>query len=221
MSLSQSLRFFHRYLRDPRSVGAIAPSSPGLSLALCEPYRRCNRAVSVLEIGAGTGSVTRQLGRFLGPDDELDICEINPDFGDILERDVLSHRNYREAVACGRVRILRHPAQEIATNRTYDYIVSGLPFTTFELEDVMAIFDVVRQCLKPGGVFSYFEYVGLRKTSAVLSLGKKRRRVRSVSSFLSETIKAHEFDRTTVLRNFPPAHARHLRFEDGAGIQAA
>ncbi len=221
MNLSHSIQFFQRYLRNPRSVGAIAPSSSGLSLALCEQYRRCNRAVRVLEVGAGTGSVTRQLGRLLGPDDKLDICEINPDFGDILERDVLSHRNYREPVASGRVRLLRQPVQEIAPTEAYDYIVSGLPFTAFELKDVAEIFEIIQRYLKPGGVFSYFEYVGLRKTSAALSWGKKRSRVRSVSSFLNKAIRAHEFDRTTVLTNFPPAHARHLRFQDAASFQAA
>lgn len=221
MNLTHTLRFFQRYLRNPRSVGAIAPSSPGLSLALCEPYRRCDRVVRLLEVGAGTGSVTRQLGRFLGPEDRLDICEINPVFGDILERDVLSHRNYRDAVVRGRVRLLRQPVQEIEPTEAYDYIVSGLPFTAFELDEVAEIFELVQRHLKPGGVFSYFEYVGLRRTSAALSWGKKRHRVRSVSSFLSQTIKAHEFDRTTVLTNFPPAHARHLRFQDAGGFQAA
>jgi len=221
LNLAHSLQFFQRYLQNPRSVGAMAPSSGRLSLALCEKYRRCSRAARVLEVGAGTGSVTKQLGRLLGPDDTLDICEINPDFGDILERDVLSNRYFRDAVSAGRVRLLRQPVQEIAPTDPYDFIVSALPFTAFELKDVAEIFELLQRYLKPGGVFSYFEYVGLRKTSAVLSWGKKRSRVRSVSSYLSKTIQEHEFDRKTVLKNFPPAHARHLRFQDAAGTQAA
>ena len=101
LKLTHSIRFFKRYLSDPRSVGAIAPSSPGLSQALCDPYSRCERPARVLEVGAGTGSVTRQLGRLLRPDDQLDICEINPVFGDILEKDVLTNRDFRDAVAAG------------------------------------------------------------------------------------------------------------------------
>jgi phospholipid N-methyltransferase len=216
LKLTHSIRFFKRYLNDPRSVGAIAPSSAGLAQALCDPYRRCERPARVLEIGAGTGSVTRVLGRVLSPLDYVDICEVNPVFVDILEKDVLTDPDFRDAVSAGRVRLLRMPVQEIADVEPYDFIVSGLPFTAFELKDVEDIFEVIRRCLKPRGVFSYFEYVGLRRTSAALSWGKSRSRVRSVSSFMTRTIKKHEFARRTVFRNLPPAHARHLRFTDNS-----
>jgi len=212
LKLTHSIRFFKRYLNDPRSVGAITPSSTGLSLALCDPYAHYDRPARVLEVGAGTGSVTRQLGRLLRPDDRLDICEINPVFADILQKDVLTNRDFRDPVAAGRVRLLRLPVQEIVDVEPYDFILSGLPFTAFELKDVEDIFEVIKRCLKPGGVLSYFEYVGLRKTSAALSWGKNRSRVRSVSSFMSRTIKEYQFAQRTVLSNLPPAHARHLRF---------
>ncbi len=222
MKFTHSIRFFKRYLTDPRSVGAIAPSSTGLSQALCDPYRRCDRPARVLEVGAGTGSVTRHIGRLLRVDDRLDICEVNPVFGDILEQDVLTNRDFRDPLAAGRVRLLRQPVQELVGVEPYDFIVSGLPFTAFELKDVEDIFEVIKRCLKPGGVLSYFEYVGLRRTSAALSWGKNRSRVRSVSSFLSRKIKNHQFARRTVLGNLPPAHARHLRFsENGREFQAA
>ncbi len=212
MKLTHSIRFFKRYLTDPRTVGAIAPSSTGLSQALCDPYLRCEHPARVLEVGAGTGSVTRHIGRLLRVDDRLDICEINPVFGDILEKDVLTNRDFRDPVAAGRVRLLRQPVQEIVDVEPYDFILSGLPFTAFELSDVENIFEVIKRCLKPGGVLSYFEYVGFRRTSAALSWGKNRSRLRSVSSFMSRTIKEHQFARRTVLGNLPPAHARHLRF---------
>jgi len=222
LKLTHSIRFFKRYLNDPRTVGAIAPSSTGLSQALCDPYRWCDRPARVLEVGAGTGSVTRQIGRLLRPDDRLDICEINPVFADILEKDVLTNRDFRDPVAAGRVRLLRLPVQEIENADPYDFILSGLPFTAFELRDVEDIFEVIKRCLRPGGVLSYFEYVGLRKTSAALSWGKNRSRVRSVSSFMSKTIKDYQFARRTVFGNLPPAHARHLRFsENGREFHAA
>jgi len=109
--------------------------------------------------------------------------------------------------------VLRHAIQDLSSDKKYDFVMSGLPLTAFELRDVEDVFDVIRRCLKPGGVFSYFEYVGLRRTSRALSLGKKRARVRAVSRYLSSTIQNHEFARDTVLVNLPPAHARHLRFE--------
>jgi len=204
--------FLKRYLDNPSTVGALAPSSTALAEALCEPFRQRKRPACVLEIGAGTGAVTRHIGALLGNEDELDICEIEPEFVRILEGDVLSRPEFAPAIAAGRVRLLSQPIQELTHEDRYDFVISGLPLTAFKLRDVRDIFAVIRRCLKPGGVLSYFEYVALRRTSRMLSLGQRRRRIRFVSAYLSKRIRRHQFDHRTVLMNFPPAHARHLRF---------
>jgi len=211
--LGNRVHFLSRYIKNPKVVGALAPSSRRLATAVSEPYRRCTRACDVLEVGAGTGSVTRYLGTILKPHDTLDICEIEDEFADILERDILSRPEFVRPSVDGRVRVLRHAIQELSPVKRYDFVISGLPLTAFELHDVEEVFSVIRGCLKPGGVFSYFEYIGLRRTSRALSLGRKRARVRAVSRYLTSNIREHEFARDTVLGNLPPAHARHLRFE--------
>ncbi|UCC32357.1 MAG: hypothetical protein JSU86_08750, partial [Phycisphaerales bacterium] len=101
MGLRQRWRFLTSYLRKPNVVGAIAPSSRALAVALCEPYRRFRGPAKILEVGAGTGAVTRHLGSLLGDQDELDICEIHPDFADILEQDVLNGAGFVRNVAAG------------------------------------------------------------------------------------------------------------------------
>ena len=214
MALARRLKFLRSYLRDPGVVGSVAPSSLALAAALCEPFRQSGDPACVLEIGAGTGAVTRHLGRILGDRDTLDICEVKHDFAEALRKDVLSNRDFVPAVASGRVQLLPVPVQEIDYQDRYDFVISGLPFTAFKLQEVLDIFRVVRRLLKPGGVFSYFEYVGIRRTSRLLSMGRRRERIRGVSSYLSRTIRSHQFHRRMVLRNFPPAHARHLRFDD-------
>jgi len=213
VNLTHSWRFFRRYLVEPRVVGALTPSGRALALALCEPYRNCHRPARILEVGAGTGGITRHLAAMLKRGDRLDICEIQREFADILERDILEHPQIAPAVAEGRIRVLCQPVQQIAEEKRYDFVISGLPFTAFNLEDVEEIFEVIRRCLRPGGVFSYFEYVAMRRTSALLSVGRGRDRYRSVSAFLTQRIREHQFDRRTVLQNLPPAHARHLRFD--------
>jgi phospholipid N-methyltransferase len=211
-------RFLRRYLRSPNVVGAIAPSSRALAAAVCEPYRSSARPVHVLEVGAGTGAVTRHIGTLLSEGDQLDICEIQPDFADILERDVLTSPVFASAVAASRVRVLRVPAQELRDTHRYDFVICGLPLTAFELTDVRAVFEVMRRVLKPGGVFSYYEYLGLRTTSQALSIGRRRVRIRAVSKFLSQHIHDHQFAAQAVLPNLPPAYARHLRFDrNGSG----
>jgi phospholipid N-methyltransferase len=148
----------------------------------------------------------------MGEDDELDICEVEPEFADILERDVLSQPELAPGVATGRIRLFRQPVQELTGENRYDFVISGLPLTSFALRDVQDVFKVIRRGLKPGGVLSYFEYVGLRRTSRLLSLGRQRARIAAVSAYLSEQLSEHQFERTTVFTNLPPAYARHLRF---------
>ena len=206
-------RFLKRFLLSPHTVGSVAPSSKTLAAALCEPYRLGPRPAAVLEIGAGTGPVTRCLGTLLAAEDRLDICEIQDDFADIIERDVLTHENFASAVAAGRVRLLRLPVQRLPNGRQYDFIISGLPLTSFPISDVQAVLAVVRRSLKPGGVFSYFEYVGLRRMKAAVLPGKQGRHARDVSSYLSENIARHQIHRRTILQNIPPAYARHLQFD--------
>ncbi len=207
------LQFIRRYVRDPKVVGAVAPSSRALAVALSRHYKNSDKPATVLEVGAGTGPVTRYLGTILGDADSLDICEVQPSFVKILQHDVVSSQAFGPAVKAGRVNIIAKPVQQLTDENRYDFIISGLPFTAFDLSDVRDIFDVIRRVLKPGGVFSYFEYVGLRKISRNCSLGKKRSQIRGVSSFLNRLIREHQFDREMVVKNFPPAYARHLRFD--------
>lgn len=213
-ALEHQWRFFHGYIRRPQEIGAVAPSSKALAAAVCEPLRRSrHRPVSVLEAGAGTGAVTRYLGTILTADDDLDVCEISHDFADIIEHDVLSGSNFAAMTAAGRVRLLRMPLQTLPGDKQYDFVISGLPLTAFELHDIEDVFAVIRRVLKPGGVFSYFEYRWLRRTSRMLALGKSRNRLRAVNSYLTQNLRRHKFAGRNVFLNFPPAHAHHLRFD--------
>jgi len=207
------LVFLKGYLRNPRAVGSMVPSSQALAAAVSEPYRCCGRPAVVLEVGAGTGPITRYLGSILGPDDELDICELDNDFADLLARDVLTHADFAPAVAQGRVRLIRAPVQELRCEKRYDFIISGLPFNSFQLRDVEDVFAIVQRALKPAGVLSYYEYVAARASLRMFSVGKHRARIRQVSRWLSRQIAQHQFLQRTVFLNLPPARARHLRFD--------
>lgn len=216
LNLATSWKFLRGYLEAPQQVGAIAPSGRALAIAICEPFRGGNKPATVLEVGAGTGAITRHIGSFMQPGDELDVCEIRPEFADVLRNDVLTLPVFRNPVAEGRVRVLCKPVQQINEERKYDFVISGLPFTAFDVALVQEIFAVIRRCLKPGGVFSYYEYIGLRRVSTLFAVGAARDRFKSVSGFLSSNVRRHQFHRRTVLQNLPPAHARHLRFESSA-----
>ena len=209
----EPVAFLRRYFAEPTSIGAVVPSSRWLVEALTAPVAARSEPASILEVGAGTGSVTRRLAALLGPEDRLDICEVDPTFVRILEKTLLSSGPLALARREGRVRLLHCPLQEIDTVGRYDYVISGLPLTAFARREVKAVLETIRLNLRPGGVFSYFEYVGLRRLARLSPRRRSRRRVRAVSRLLDQQIRDHQVARRTVVRNLPPAHARHWRFE--------
>jgi len=213
MGLGHGLQFIRGYLKNPAVVGAVAPSSRALAAALCAPFAASPEPANVLEIGAGTGAVTRYIAEIMRDTDSLDVCELQPDFAETLRRDVLTLPRLAAGVAEGRVRVLEAAVQTLRTENHYDFVICGLPFTSFALRDVRDAFATIRRCLKPGGTLSYFEYVAMRRTARLLAVGPPRRRLRSVSTFLNRTIRAHQFHSHAVLASFPPAHARYLRFD--------
>ena len=129
------------------------------------------------------------------------------------DRDVLSREPLNAARQEGRVRLICGPVEEIDAPNTYDFIISGLPFTAFKLDDVRRIIAVIRRNLKPGGTFSYFEYAALRRIARTVSLGTRRDRVRKVSDHLDHLIAKHQVAKRTVWRNLPPAYGRHWKFD--------
>jgi len=221
MSLGNSLTFIRRYLSAPATIGAIAPSSQRLARVLCGPFMARTGSARVLEVGAGTGAITRYLGQNLRANDELDVCELQPALAEILDRDVLSVEPLATARAEGRARLIRGRVEEIDAPGRYDFIICGLPFTAFAAPDVRRILGVIQKNLKAGGVFSYFEYRGVRRLACTFLRGRGGLRVRRVSRLMDREIAEHEIDRRTVWRNLPPAWGRHWVFRDAPGEGAA
>lgn len=87
-----SLRTFAaEALTDFPTVAAIAPSSSHLASAMLEPLPLAT-ARAVLELGAGTGAITRALLDELPPHAKLLAFEINPRFFNYLKRNFTDPR---------------------------------------------------------------------------------------------------------------------------------
>jgi phosphatidylethanolamine/phosphatidyl-N-methylethanolamine N-methyltransferase len=61
--MRHGLAFALGCLRDPRRMGAIAPASRALARAIVSEVRRTEPGV-LIEVGAGTGAITRELTAF-------------------------------------------------------------------------------------------------------------------------------------------------------------
>jgi len=210
MLMSEYGLFFREFLRNFHTTGAILPSGRHLAKALArfvaEPATTGRR---VLEVGPGTGAVTRHIISVLQPLDRLDLVELNDSFVRRLERRFQTEPHFQSVA--GRTRILHCPVQELPCESTYDLIVSGLPLNNFSADLVEKILRKFLNLLSPGGTLSFFEYIAMRRMKAIVSGPAERQRLSSIRRAMHNVLKIHEIRRDAVWRNIPPAWVHHVR----------
>lgn len=196
--------FVREGLRDPGAVGAVAPSGSVLVRALARPAVTADRPVWVLEVGAGTGRVTRALAGGLVPGSHLDVVEANPRFAEHLARTV---RAAESAVA---VRVVCALVEDLAPTAPYDHVVSALPFTNFGADVVEDILRRYSAWLRPGGRLAYFAYRGTGLLRRVGAPAAELRRHLEVEEVLTDHRRGRTSSAITVWRNVPPAVVRYV-----------
>ncbi len=177
-----------RFVRSPRTVGAIAPSSRTLARAMVAGLDSAGPA-RVVELGPGTGVFTRAIAERLGPEARALSVEIDPTFAAALDR---QYPNME--VVCGSAVDL--PALAEARGLApVDHIISGLPFASLPATVTRSILDAVVATLRPGGTFITFQYV--HGYSLPLAVAFRRE---------MDTRMGTAFSRRLVVRNVPPAY---------------
>lgn len=212
-TLSEYRVFFGQFLRAYQTTGAITPSSRWLAAALSR-YVPGDGTRHILEVGPGTGAVTRSIVRNLRPSDRLDLVELNPTFVEALRGRFQNDPQF--AAVADRAQVIHRSIEDLPQTPTYDAIVSGLPLNNFSTDLVERILRVFGNLLKPGGTLSFFEYVAVRPARAAFSSRADRQRLREIGGALGRLFAEGEFRRECVLRNFPPAWVHHVRFNSPA-----
>jgi phospholipid N-methyltransferase len=195
------LAFYAEAVAVTREVGAFTRTSAVVARAVAEPVGDYPAPRAVLEVGAGTGALTRALIERLGPGDRLDLCEINPRFVRLLREEFAA----RPAPA---VRIFGGDVEGLPDGTRYDVIVSSLPWLNLDPDKVRRILARYDAGLRPGGTISYIDYWanGVR---ALVSSRRARARLHQVL----ETLRA--FQRRYAYR--PPRGP----VERAAGVRAS
>src|SRR5262245_60182079 len=155
--LSECGTFWRESRRHFRNTGALLPSSRFLARALASPLSGSRQSWRILEVGPGTGSVTREILRRLHPGDHVDAVELNNHF--VQRLNLSLHHDPRFIPHRHQVRIIHGPVEALPGEAQFDFIVSGLPLNNFPVALVREVFKAYSRLLKPGGVLSYFEYV--------------------------------------------------------------
>jgi phospholipid N-methyltransferase len=203
--------FWQESRRSFRTTGAVMPSSRFLAKALTSALDGPRKAAHILEVGPGTGAVTKAIVRQMRKGDTLDCVELNQQFADRVRKLVATNSVFDECR--DRIKVIHAGVEEVPGEGVYDFIISGLPFNSFPSVVVRRVFESFSRLLKPGGVLSYFEYEFIRQLQTPFVNKDERRRLHRVGWVVNKYIKAYQTRRERVFMNVPPAIVRHLHMK--------
>jgi phospholipid N-methyltransferase len=180
--------FLGKFLRHGTKIASLAPSSRWLSRATVGNVDWANARV-IVELGAGTGPITRAIADRVRPETRVIVLERDSDFAAIL-RERFGHLANFEVIE-GDARDLAAMLAERGIGRV-DHVISGLPVPSFPKEVQDDLFRVVREVLTPEGTYNQITEL------AWVYQGLYRRFFKDVR-FIFEP------------RNFPPAGAYYCQ----------
>src|SRR5436305_1175983 len=131
--------FLGKFLRHGTAIASLAPSSPWLSRATVRNVDWA-RARVVVELGAGTGPITRVIAERARPGCKVVVLERDPDFARLL-RERFPVRDDFEIIE-GDVRDLAGMLSDRGIGRV-DHVISGLPVPSFPKDLQRDLFRVV------------------------------------------------------------------------------
>lgn len=145
------LRFLRGWIETPRAVGAILPTSAAVSRLMASVIDTAS-GLPVLELGAGTGVITRAiLARGIAPQ-KLHLVEYSADFAAHLRR------------SFPRVNVVQGDAFDLSStlgedrNLVFDAVISGVPLLNFPVAQRIAYVEDLLDRLPPGRPVVQFTY---------------------------------------------------------------
>lgn len=163
---------FAKFLSNPGKVGAFCASSRTLAVEMTR-HIGMEHAETVVELGPGTGAITREIVPCLADNSKFIAVELDREMAENI-RQLFP----RASVSCGCASNLSEILCENGCPHA-DIIFSGLPWAIFPEKLQDEILDAVFDALPPGGRFVTFTYI----QSVMLPAGIRfRRRLESLFS---------------------------------------
>lgn len=152
---------FSRFLRSPRTVGAISASSPALARSMAAGLDLAQSA-NVIELGPGTGALTWAIVEKLGPQARFLAIDIDPEF----VREIQKRWPKIDCICASAEQVDVHAAEHGLA--PVDHIISGLPFVSLPQPMTKKILAGIKNALRGGGTFTTFQYLhGYAMPSAI------------------------------------------------------
>lgn len=142
--------FLSRWMANPLQMGSVVPSSPALCRRVAQQVRR-GADEWVLELGAGTGAVSRALLAGGVPPDRVTVLEIVPAMADHLRR-----RLPGVEVIEGDARALPELVPRSRHGRI-GTVICGIPMVLLPLAEQRRLIDAM-EAVAPGRGFLHYSY---------------------------------------------------------------
>lgn len=146
--------FIRQYIKNPRTVGAIAPSSEKLAYKMVEDINFLN-ASCIVEYGPGTGVFTEKILNKKKNSTIFIAIEYNTDFYKILKDKFKDETNF--ILINDSAENLKEYLNKYNIDKV-DYIVSGLPFASLPDSMSKKILSITKDLLKGKSEFITFQY---------------------------------------------------------------
>ncbi len=149
--MNENIEFLQAFLKNPATVGSIAPSSPDLARKMVEGMKPSSERI-VIELGVGTGAITKFLQEIV-PDDRSYLgIELDPTLTRLLRR------NYRDLkIICGDAVDTEAIHRRCGLGKP-GYIVCCLPFASLPGETGERILLEIDKFMQRGCTFRTFQY---------------------------------------------------------------
>lgn len=178
--------FLVEFVKAPTRTAAVSPSSTALAAKMVPPIPEHGHPV-IVELGAGSGAITRAIQRRLGGRGRHIALELNEKWAALL-----AERHPEVEVLCADARTLPDLLAERGV--LADVIISGLPWAAHAPVEGGSLVRSLSPSLAEGGVFTQFGYAWSRWAPPA------RRQLRDFETEFEETATSR-----TVWRNVPPA----------------
>lgn len=147
---SDLLPFWRAFLRDPQRIGAIAPAGRPLSEAMAREVLAVDHPGIVIELGAGTGSITRALFEIRHRMTELIAIEKTPELAMRLRQKFPGMRIHVHCAS--EVERLALPGHSPLT------LVSSLPFRSLPARDKHRLSNAIARISEQTAHFRLIQY---------------------------------------------------------------
>ena len=187
MGLRDQWKFFGGFVRHPKAVSSVAPSSSVLARAMADCID-WDKTDVLVEYGPGTGPITQVLVDRIRDGARFLAIELDPAFAQEVTEKFPQVTVCEGSVADAAEFCRRHNVDQV------DSIISGLPWASFSDELQTSFLEATKAVLRPGGQFVTFGYLQGR----LMTTGRRFRR--KLDEYFSEVRTS-----SPVWRNIPPA----------------